>query len=126
MTTFAQRIRELRKAREWSVYDLASRLGVQSPGYVSKIEARGEIPSPEMVIKLAEVLDADVEELIDLAKEEKARELTENVETEIRPCICDAPEGQAKVKEYLLVCTSIHALDRCRKSQSSRKPTISG
>ena len=78
--TFAQRIRELRRGKGWSVYDLAGKLGVQSPGYISKIEARGEIPSPDMVIRLAEVLGADVEELIELAKGEKAKELTENVE----------------------------------------------
>jgi transcriptional regulator with XRE-family HTH domain len=77
--TFAERIRELRRLREWSVYDLARRLEVQSPGYVSKIEARGEIPSPEMVIKLAGVLGAEPEELIELAKEQKAKELTQNV-----------------------------------------------
>jgi transcriptional regulator with XRE-family HTH domain len=80
MMTFAQRIKELRRGKGWSVYDLANRLGVQSPGYISKIEARGEIPSPDMVIKLAEVLGTDPEELIELAKQEKARELTENVQ----------------------------------------------
>ncbi len=77
--TFAERIRELRRQKEWSVYNLAHELGVQSPGYVSKIEARGEIPSPEMVLKLAEVLGAEPEELIELAKKQKASELTKNV-----------------------------------------------
>jgi len=77
--TFAQRIRELRRGKGWSVYDLAGKIGVQSPGYISKIEARGEIPSPEMVIKLAEALGANLEELVALAKYQKAEELRENV-----------------------------------------------
>jgi len=78
--TFAERIKELRKAKGWSVYDLAQKIGVKSPGYVSRIEARGEVPSPDMVIKLAEVLGVDPEKLINLAKQQKSSELIENVQ----------------------------------------------
>lgn len=78
--TFAERIKELRKAKGWSVYDLAQKIGVKSPGYVSRIEARGEVPSPDMVIKLAVILGADPEKLIDLAKRQKSSELIENVQ----------------------------------------------
>lgn len=77
--SFDQRIRELRKAKGWSVYELASAIGVKSPGYVSKIEARGEIPSPDMIIKLAKVLSADIKELFELAKKDKGRQLIQNV-----------------------------------------------
>lgn len=70
--SFAALIRKLRMAKRWSVYDLANAIGVKSPGYISKIEARGEIPSPEMAIKLAEALGANVEELVEMAKREKA------------------------------------------------------
>lgn len=51
------------------------RFTVKSPGYVSKIEARGEIPSPEMIIKLADALEADIGELFELAKSAKANRL---------------------------------------------------
>ena len=77
--TFAQKIRELRNAKDWSVYDLAGRIE-KTPGYISKIEARGEIPSPEMIIKLASVLGADTEQLLDVAKKEKGEKLKRNVE----------------------------------------------
>lgn len=77
--SFAQRIRDLRKAKGWSVYDLANAIKVKSPGYVSKIEARGEIPSPEMIVKLADALGADAKELFELAKKDKGQQLTQSV-----------------------------------------------
>lgn len=76
---FADKIKDLRKAKGWSVYDLANAIGVKSPGYVSKIEARGEIPSPEMISKLADALKADAKELFELAKKDKHQQLTQNV-----------------------------------------------
>ena len=77
--SFAQKIKELRKAKGWSVYDLASAIGVKSPGYVSKIEARGEIPSPEMIATLASALDADARELFELAKKDKSQQLAQSI-----------------------------------------------
>lgn len=76
--TFARKIRELRNKKRWSVYQLAEAIG-KTPGYVSKIEARGEIPAPEMIIKLAEALGVKAEELTEIAKTEKSAELAENV-----------------------------------------------
>lgn len=77
--SFAQRIRELRKAKSWSVYELASAIGVKSPGYVSKIEARGEIPSPDMIVRLAHALGAEGRELFDLAKRDKGQQLAHTI-----------------------------------------------
>jgi transcriptional regulator with XRE-family HTH domain len=75
--TLAQRIRELRNKKGWSVYDLAKKLRNEkgksmTAGYISKIEARGEIPSPQMIIQLAELLGVKPESLIEIAKAEKA------------------------------------------------------
>lgn len=77
--SFAQRIKNLRRAKGWSVYDLANAIGVKSPGYISKIEVRGEIPSPEMISKLADALKADARELFELAKKDKHQQLTRNI-----------------------------------------------
>lgn len=77
--SFAQKIRELRTKKGWSVYDLAEKIG-KTPGYISKIEARGEIPSPEMIIKLAELLGAKPEDLIEIAKAEKTKEVSQAVQ----------------------------------------------
>jgi len=76
---FAQRIKKLRRAKGWSVYDLANAIRVKSPGYISKIEARGEIPSPEMISKLADALEADAKELFELAKKDKHQQLTHSI-----------------------------------------------
>jgi transcriptional regulator with XRE-family HTH domain len=76
---FADKIKDLRKAKGWSVYDLAKAIEVKSPAYISKIEARGEIPSPEMISKLANALKANAKELFDLAKKDKSEQLTQSV-----------------------------------------------
>jgi transcriptional regulator with XRE-family HTH domain len=76
---FADKIRDLRKAKGWSVYDLAKAIEVKSPAYISKIEARGEIPSPEMISKLADALKANAKELFELAKTDKHQQLTQSV-----------------------------------------------
>jgi len=68
---FGTRIKEARMKKEMTVYDLAGALGLGSPGYVSRIEGRGEIPGPEIIIKLADVLELSAEELLRLAAEEK-------------------------------------------------------
>lgn len=82
--TFAGKIRELRKKKGMTVYDLAEALrnekGVpMTAGYISKIEARGEIPSPDMIIQLADALGVDAEGLAKIAKEQKSAELTRNI-----------------------------------------------
>lgn len=82
--TFGQKIRELRQGKDWSVYDLAGKIKAIPPykataGYISKIEVRGEIPSPDMILRLAEVLNADAGDLIELAKNEKSQEVSRNV-----------------------------------------------
>ncbi len=77
--TFAQIIRESRNKKGWSVYDLAKRLS-RTAGYISKIEARGEIPSPQMIFKLAELFGLKPEYLIEIAKAEKAKEVSRVVQ----------------------------------------------
>lgn len=83
--TFAHKINELRNKKGWSVYDLANKLlnekgKPMTAGYISKIEARGEIPSPQMIIKLAELLGAKPEDLIEIAKTVKAKEVSQAVQ----------------------------------------------
>ena len=82
--TFGQHIKKARKAKGWSVRELAGSIRNEkgkpaTPGYISKIEARGEIPNPEMIIKLAVALGISPEESIEIAKREKAEQLKQNV-----------------------------------------------
>jgi len=78
MNTLGRRLRELREQQGLTVRQLAERVK-KTPGYVSRIEARGEIPSPELLCEIAGVYHVTPEELLELAKqcylERAAREL---------------------------------------------------
>ncbi len=68
---FGDKIRSLRQAAKLGQRALADRVGV-SFTYISKIEnshlSFGDFPAEEMVVKLAEALEADVDELLLLAQ----------------------------------------------------------
>jgi transcriptional regulator with XRE-family HTH domain len=69
--TFGEKIRAIRKAKNFSQRDLATRVKVNF-SYISKIENEkldfGDYPSEELILKLAKILDADSDELLILAK----------------------------------------------------------
>ncbi|WP_437191340.1 helix-turn-helix domain-containing protein [Planctomicrobium sp. SH527] len=84
--TFGKRIRQLRQAKQFTLRDLAAKVGVGFT-YLSKIENHkletGHSPSEGLIHKLAVELDADEEELLLLA--EKVPEL-------IRKRVCERPD----------------------------------
>ena len=69
--TFGERVRQLRTPKGLTLRDLASKVGVGFT-YISKVENGrldfGDFPSEALIHKLAEALDADVSELLILAK----------------------------------------------------------
>jgi transcriptional regulator with XRE-family HTH domain len=69
--TFGERIRQLRKEKNLSQRDLATKVGVNFT-YISKIENEkldfGDYPSEELIRKLAKALRADADELLILAE----------------------------------------------------------
>src|SRR4051812_6650789 len=69
--TFGERVRQLRTAKGLTLRDLAPKVGVGFT-YISKVENGrldfGDFPSEALIHKLAEALDADVSELLILAK----------------------------------------------------------
>ena len=70
MTTFGQQIRELRQAKDWTLRQLAPKVGVGFT-YLSKVETGrldfGDYPSEALIHRLADALDADEQELLILA-----------------------------------------------------------
>lgn len=68
---FGERIRELRKANNFSQRDLAQKVNVNFT-YISKIENAkldfSDYPSEELIRRLADALEADVDELLILAE----------------------------------------------------------
>lgn len=67
---FGPRVREIRRQRQLTQRELATRLGV-SFSYISKVENEklhfGDYPSEKFILKLASILNADAEELLLLA-----------------------------------------------------------
>jgi transcriptional regulator with XRE-family HTH domain len=63
-------LKDLREKAGLSVREAAARLE-KSPGYLSRIEGRGEIPSAEFLCEMASLYGGDVDEVLELAK--KAR-----------------------------------------------------
>jgi transcriptional regulator with XRE-family HTH domain len=57
----------LRQKRNLTVRALAEKLG-KTPGYLSRVEAREEIPAPDLICRIAEELNETPEALLDLAK----------------------------------------------------------
>lgn len=84
--TFGERIRQLRHAKGLTLRDLAPLVGVGFT-YLSKIEngrlEYGDYPSAALVHRLADVLEADEEELVLLA---------ERVPERIRKRVLERPE----------------------------------
>jgi HTH-type transcriptional regulator, competence development regulator len=68
---FGEQIRALRKAKGWSLRDLAERVGVGFT-YLSRVENErlnfGDYPSDALIHRLADALDADEDELLILAE----------------------------------------------------------
>ncbi len=79
MTTLGQFIREARTKKQMTVQEFANRIG-KTAGYVSRIEARNEVPSAELLVTIAQLLDADVEKLFSLAKQTQVKRVTQQIE----------------------------------------------
>jgi transcriptional regulator with XRE-family HTH domain len=67
VSKLAGRIKKARTKEGLSVRDLAARVGV-SPGYISRIEGRGEVPTAEVLCRLSDVLKIPAESLLAEAK----------------------------------------------------------
>jgi len=67
MGRLGKHIQTLRRKREITIRALADAVG-KTPGYLSRVEARDEIPSPDLICSISEVLQEKPEKLLDLAK----------------------------------------------------------
>jgi transcriptional regulator with XRE-family HTH domain len=93
MSRFGKRVRQLRQAREMSLRDLASVVGVGFT-YLSKVENGrldfGDFPSESLIHRLAEALDADEDELLLLA---------EKIPEKIKTMVLKRPDAFLKLAE---------------------------
>lgn len=89
--TFGERIRELRKAKNLTLRDVAKKVKVNFT-YISKIENHkldfGEFPSEDLIRKLATVLEVEEDELLLLAQK---------IPEDIRQRVLDRPDAFRKI-----------------------------
>jgi transcriptional regulator with XRE-family HTH domain len=79
MTLLSQKLRELRETSGLTARAVAEHLG-KSPGYISRVEGRGEIPSPELLCRFAALYGVPPEELLGLAKDRQLERAAEDIE----------------------------------------------
>lgn len=78
---FGEKVLSLRKENGWTVKEFITKLGGDlSPAYVTKVEVHGEIPSPELICKIAEIFGIKEQELLDAAKECKVQQYEKSLE----------------------------------------------
>ncbi|NLS97570.1 MAG: helix-turn-helix transcriptional regulator [Planctomycetaceae bacterium] len=89
--TFGDRIRELRKAKNRTLRDVADEADINFT-YLSKIENGkldfSDFPSEKLIRKLADILDGDVDELLLLAQK---------VPDEIKQRVLERPDAFRKI-----------------------------
>src|SRR5262249_605295 len=89
--TFGERLKELRKAKNWSQRTLAEKIDIDFT-YLSKIESErldfAQYPSEGLIRKLALVLGADEDELLLLAKK---------IPADIRERVIERPDAFRKI-----------------------------
>ena len=89
--TFGERLRELRKAKNLSQRALAEKVDINFT-YLSKVESEkldfAQYPSEDLIRKLAKALEADVDELLLLAKK---------IPPEIRERVIERPDAFRKI-----------------------------
>ncbi len=83
--SFGDLIIEGRRRKEWKVKDFIEAIGrtgvkAPTPAFITRVEVHGEIPGPELICAMAEVLGYDPEMMLDKARDRKLRVFDENLE----------------------------------------------
>ncbi len=109
--TFGELIRRVREEQDYGLREFAKLIGV-SPTYLSQVE-RGELgpPAEERVIKTAELLGLDKDELLALAG---------RVSSDLEDIIRDKPKGTALLLRHIRGMTP-QALEKLNKELGKKK-----
>jgi len=79
MNQLGKHLRQLRQEKNLTVRELAIGIG-KSAGYVSRIEVRHEVPSPELLCIIAAFFDVAPEPLMEMAKETQLQRVVEDID----------------------------------------------
>lgn len=80
MSIFGKMLKDLRRSKRMTQRKLAEEVGINFT-YISKIENGAEPPSEEVILRIAEVLDADSEKMM-LAAKKVPQEMRKTIEEE--------------------------------------------
>lgn len=75
---FGRRVKDLREGKGWTQEYLAERMDI-STNYLSSIERGNENPTFDMLIKVSEALEVEMEELFNFGHEASLEELRGNI-----------------------------------------------
>jgi transcriptional regulator with XRE-family HTH domain len=64
--TFGEYVRRLRRRKRWQLQELAMATGL-SATHLSRIENDNAVPNPDSVVRLANALDGELEQMLELA-----------------------------------------------------------
>jgi transcriptional regulator with XRE-family HTH domain len=93
-----QRIRNRRKVRGMTAYELADRAGI-SPSYMSLIESGSKLPSEEIAVRIAEALDDDVDLYRAWVQASRYPDFGKHIERLLRlERVGSTPESRARVR----------------------------
>jgi transcriptional regulator with XRE-family HTH domain len=89
---FGELILLLRKKSDWTVKEFIKKLEEKgqetvSPAYITRIEQYGEIPSPELICRIADVFHYDVEKLLNCAKRSKVEKFDKSLEEKYQKAV---------------------------------------
>lgn len=93
MTNFGILIKQSRENLGLTVRALADAIG-KSPGYISRIEVRGEIPSVDLVVELATALEGNAEQFLECAKNDSMERATSEVESKYQDALALYRKGK--------------------------------
>lgn len=118
MTAFGQRLHYLRKQRKMSQRELAERVGVDFT-YISRIEhGRTHAPSTLVICRIAQALEADVDELFNLSGKVPSRlletALNNPLLTELIRVICYHPISEETYRQLIQIAKESGAKEEVR------------
>ncbi len=64
MQRFGEKLRTLRQRRSLTMRELAAALEIASFSFISKLEHGSQMPSPELIVKIARFFDVSTDQLM--------------------------------------------------------------
>jgi transcriptional regulator with XRE-family HTH domain len=86
--SFGRLIKELRIDKKWNIEKFIKKLNSKvSQPYIVKVELYGEIPSPALIIKMANVLEYNRNKLWELAKKSKLNKYEKSLDRKFQQAL---------------------------------------